>query len=68
MVQEIIYNLISRKDIGKPNIFMVGDVKQSIYRSDKQDLSFSLKCTYSTGDGGMYRKIQHQKLKQKECY
>ena len=31
-VQETILNSISRERIGKPNIFMVGDVKQSIYK------------------------------------
>jgi len=32
MVQEIIIRMISRYDSDKPNVFMVGDVKQSIYR------------------------------------
>jgi len=60
MVQEIILNIISRKDIGKPNIFMVGDVKQSIYRfrQARPELFLEKYNTYSTGDGGMYRKIQ----------
>ncbi|MDD6769532.1 helicase-exonuclease AddAB subunit AddA [Inconstantimicrobium porci] len=31
-VQETIINMVSRKDCEKPNVFMVGDVKQSIYR------------------------------------
>ena len=31
-VQELIIKAISKEDEGKPNIFMVGDVKQSIYR------------------------------------
>ena len=31
-VQELILNSISREQDGKPNCFMVGDVKQSIYR------------------------------------
>lgn len=32
MVQETILRSISREDMGKPNRFMVGDVKQSIYK------------------------------------
>ncbi|KHD38402.1 ATP-dependent helicase [Clostridium acetobutylicum] len=32
MVQEVILSTISRKDTENPNLFMVGDVKQSIYR------------------------------------
>ena len=31
-VQETIINMVSRKLTDKPNVFMVGDVKQSIYR------------------------------------
>ena len=31
-VQETIIRMISRSDVGEPNVFMVGDVKQSIYR------------------------------------
>ncbi len=32
LIQEVIIHAISREEAGKPNIFMVGDVKQSIYR------------------------------------
>ena len=31
-VQETIIDLVSRKNLDNPNVFMVGDVKQSIYR------------------------------------
>jgi ATP-dependent helicase/nuclease subunit A len=31
-VQEVIINMVSRKLTDKPNVFMVGDIKQSIYR------------------------------------
>lgn len=31
-VQETIFRMISRAELGEPNVFMVGDVKQSIYR------------------------------------
>lgn len=60
MVQEIILNIISRKDMGKPNIFMVGDVKQSIYRfrQAKPELFLEKYNKYSSEKGGKYRKIQ----------
>lgn len=32
MVQEVIINMVSRKCTDNPNLFMVGDIKQSIYR------------------------------------
>ncbi len=32
LMQEIILNSVSRREAGIPNVFMVGDVKQSIYR------------------------------------
>ena len=32
LIQEIILSSVSRRDAGSPNVFMVGDVKQSIYR------------------------------------
>lgn len=32
LVQELILNSVSKERFGKPNVFMVGDVKQSIYR------------------------------------
>ena len=31
-VQETILKAVSKEALGQPNIFMVGDVKQSIYR------------------------------------
>ncbi|MCM8709677.1 helicase-exonuclease AddAB subunit AddA [Clostridium sp. SYSU_GA19001] len=32
LVQEVIINMVSRKFTDSPNVFMVGDIKQSIYR------------------------------------
>lgn len=32
LIQEIILNSVSKRETGTPNVFMVGDVKQSIYR------------------------------------
>lgn len=48
-VQETIINLVSRKNSDNPNVFMVGDVKQSIYRfrQAKPELFLEKYNTYS---------------------
>ena len=48
-VQEIIIKTISREEEGQPNVFMVGDVKQSIYRfrQAKPDLFMKKYESYS---------------------
>ena len=58
-VQEAIINLVSRKHSNNPNVFMVGDVKQSIYRfrQAKPELFLEKYNTYSK-DEGNNRKIQ----------
>ncbi|NLX63299.1 MAG: helicase-exonuclease AddAB subunit AddA [Clostridiaceae bacterium] len=59
LVQEFIINIISRVDSPKPNIFMVGDVKQSIYRfrQAKPELFMQKYNTYSTEKESPFRKI-----------
>ncbi len=59
LVQEIIISMISREDRGTPNVFMVGDVKQSIYRfrQAKPELFMNKYNQYSSDGQGLYRKI-----------
>ncbi|MBW6411034.1 helicase-exonuclease AddAB subunit AddA [Clostridium weizhouense] len=58
-VQEAIIELVSRKNFNNPNVFMVGDVKQSIYRfrQAKPELFIDKYNTYSLYEG-KNRKIQ----------
>jgi ATP-dependent helicase/nuclease subunit A len=59
LVQEILIRSISREERKEPNVFMVGDVKQSIYRfrQARPDLFLQKYNTYSPKDEGVYRKI-----------
>lgn len=60
LVQEYIIRMISRADAGDPNVFMVGDVKQSIYRfrQAKPELFLDKYVRYSPEKGRPFRKIQ----------
>lgn len=59
LVQEIIINMVSRVDENKPNIFMVGDVKQSIYkfRQARPEIFMDKYNKYSEEPGELFRKI-----------
>lgn len=59
LVQEIVIKMISREDTGDPNVFMVGDVKQSIYRfrQAKPELFLEKYRSYSPEKGSPFRKI-----------
>ena len=59
-VQEAIINLVSRKNTEDPNVFMVGDVKQSIYRfrQAKPELFLEKYNSYSRNKGEENRVIQ----------
>lgn len=60
LVQEVIINTISKRENGTPNVFMVGDVKQSIYRfrQARPELFMQKYNSYSAGGDGEGRKIQ----------
>ncbi len=59
LVQEIMIKLISKADPDRPNVFLVGDVKQSIYRfrQAKPELFLDKYNRYSSEQGDPYRKI-----------
>lgn len=69
MVQEIIIRMISRDRPDYPNVFMVGDVKQSIYRfrQAKPELFLEKYNTYSQEKGKAFRKILLYKNFRSRC-
>jgi ATP-dependent helicase/nuclease subunit A len=58
-VQEVIISMVSRKDEDDPNVFMVGDVKQSIYRfrQARPELFLEKYRTYSPEEMDRNRKV-----------
>lgn len=67
-VQETILRSISREEEGKPNVFMVGDVKQSIYRFRlaKPELFLEKYNTYSKEDSLCQRIDLHKNFRSRE--
>lgn len=67
-VQEALINSISRERFGNPNVFMVGDVKQSIYqfRLARPQLFLEKYDSYSKEEG-KYQKIElHQNFRSRD--
>ncbi len=60
LTQEVVLNMVSREEEGSPNIFMVGDVKQSIYRfrQAKPELFLQKYNAYPEDPDSRYRKIR----------
>ena len=65
LVQETIMTSVSRMSRGENNIFMVGDVKQSIYRFrlSRPELFMEKYDTYSTEDGTCQRVDLHKNFR-----
>ena len=67
-VQETILNSISKERSGQPNLFMVGDVKQSIYkfRLARPEIFMEKFNTYSTEDSKYQRVDLHKNFRSRE--
>ncbi len=56
-VQELLFTLLSGESIGKPNMFMVGDMKQSIYGFRKTSPELFIRKNESYQEDGPCRRI-----------
>ncbi len=56
-LQDALFSLVSRKDRGEPNTFIVGDIKQSIYRFRHSDPMLFSEKTKSFGKDDKSRKM-----------
>ncbi len=56
-VQELLFTLLSGESIGQPNMFMVGDMKQSIYGFRKTSPELFIKKSETYGETGPKRRI-----------
>lgn len=68
LIQETILTSVSRMEQGENNIFMVGDVKQSIYRFrlSRPELFMEKYDTYSLGDGKEQRIDLHKNFRSRK--
>ncbi|BBF44076.1 ATP-dependent nuclease, subunit A [Lachnospiraceae bacterium KM106-2] len=68
LVQETILNSISKEKFGQPNVFMVGDVKQSIYkfRMARPELFMHKYNTYPSEDNAYQRIDLHQNFRSRD--
>ena len=66
-VQEMLIKAVSRERHGYPNVFMVGDVKQSIYRFRLARPELFLEKYETYGSSSPYRKIElHQNFRSRD--
>lgn len=71
-VQEEIFTMVSRKGKGEPNMFMVGDMKQSIYRfRGSEPALFKAKSDsypdYGDGDGRFNKIVLNKNFRSREA-
>lgn len=57
LIQDLLLTSISREKAGEPNLFMVGDVKQSIYGFRQAEPKIFLEKYHTYEEEGTYRKI-----------
>ncbi len=69
MVQETILKAVSREEDGQPNVFMVGDVKQSIYkfRQARPELFMEKYDTYTIEDSDYQRIDLYKNFRSRAC-
>ncbi len=68
-IQEAILNSVSKEREGRPNVFMVGDVKQSIYRfrQARPELFMEKYASYTRGESGHQKIDLHRNFRSREA-